>query len=77
MSFLGGKRLPPRMCSGYLRPSYQRCKCGELATCWGATSGFLCANCALEEWNEMSEREQLELLGFDYDADGFEVSEAG
>ena len=43
----------------------EMCKCGHVATHYGDTSGFMCVDCALTEWDGLSEEEQLEMLGFE------------
>ena len=40
--------------------------CGDVATVYGDTSGEMCVPCALNVWNELTDDEKLELLGFDY-----------
>ena len=40
--------------------------CGDVATVYGDTYGDLCVPCALNVWNELTDDEKLELLGFDY-----------
>ena len=40
--------------------------CGDVATVYGDTSGELCVPCALDKWDELTDAEKLNLLGFDY-----------
>ena len=39
--------------------------CGDVATVYGDT-GALCKRCAIDKWDELTDAEKLELLGFDY-----------
>ena len=57
------------MRTGYPYPEErQMCeKCGEeVATRTSITHGNLCTSCALLVWNELTDEEKLDLLGFDY-----------
>ncbi len=40
-------------------------KCGAVAQCYGETSGYLCFDCARDEFNELTNVEAVELLGFE------------
>lgn len=61
-----GKAYEGCMCAGYARPQVHECaRCGDTATCYGDTSGYLCTACALEEWDDLTTAEQLEKLGFE------------
>ena len=55
------------LCTGYPHPHpYHECqKCGAPAECYGDTSGFLCFDCAKEEFEELTDEEAVELLGFE------------
>lgn len=55
------------LCSGYAYPAPKRkCrKCGAEAECYGDDSGYLCFDCAREEFEELSDVEAVELLGFE------------
>ena len=52
---------------GYPNTPYERiyCSCGAPAQCWGSTSGYKCFSCAREEYNELTNEEAVELLGFE------------
>lgn len=39
--------------------------CNAPATCWGSTSGYRCFNCAKAEFEELTDEEAVELLGFE------------
>ena len=39
--------------------------CGDVATVYG-DSGEMCVPCALDKWDELTDAEKLNLLGFDY-----------
>ena len=45
---------------------YHCAKCGAPAEVYGETSGYLCLDCALDKWDELTDAEKLDLLGFDY-----------
>ncbi len=57
------------LCSGYPHPrsAYRHeCRiCGAPAECYGETSGYLCFECARDEFNSLSDREAVEALGFE------------
>lgn len=42
------------------------CVCGEPATVYGDTEGFMCTGCAIDKWGKLTDAEKLDLLGFDY-----------
>lgn len=49
----------------YRRSAAVPCRrCGNPAEVHGDTSGNLCIECALEEWDELTEDEKLDKLGF-------------
>lgn len=46
--------------------AYHECqKCGAVAECYGDTSGYLCFECAKEEFDDLTDEEAVELLGFE------------
>lgn len=46
--------------------AYHECqKCGAEAQCYGDTSGYLCFECAKEEFDDLTDEEAVELLGFE------------
>lgn len=53
--------------TGYPTPPREElcCKCGLPAECYGDTSGFLCFACAREEFDDLTDEEAVELLGFE------------
>ena len=55
------------MCYGYDHPQQiPECRiCGAPAECYGETSGYLCFECARDEFNSLSDREAVEALGFE------------
>lgn len=52
---------------GYPNTPYERifCSCGALAQCWGSTSGYKCFECAKKEFEDLTDAEAVELLGFE------------
>ncbi len=59
------------LCTGYAHPiptkerSEECRKCSRPAECYGDTSGYLCFDCAREEFNDLDDEEAVELLGFE------------
>lgn len=55
------------LCYGYAHPApKEKCRrCGAEAECYGNDSGYLCFDCAREEFEELSDVEAVELLGFE------------
>lgn len=55
------------LCTGYAHPiPTQECRiCGRPAECYGDTSGYLCFDCAREEFDNLGDEEAVELLGFE------------
>lgn len=48
------------------KPEQHVCnKCGKMADCWGETSGYKCFECAREEFDDLTDEEAVELLGFE------------
>ena len=41
------------------------CTCGAPAQCWGATSGYKCFDCAKKEFEDLTDEEAVEILGFE------------
>ena len=41
------------------------CICGAPANVWGYTSGYKCFDCARREFEELSDEEAAEILGFE------------
>lgn len=55
------------LCTGYPHPRqhYECQKCGAPAECYGDTSGYLCFDCAKGEFDDLTDEEAVELLGFE------------
>lgn len=55
------------MCYGYPHPQQiPECRiCGATAQCWGEDSGYLCFDCARDEFRHLSDIEAVEALGFE------------
>ena len=46
--------------------SHDCSRCGNTATVYGDSYGFMCTACAIDTWDELTDSEKLSLLGFDY-----------
>lgn len=55
------------LATGYPEPQEDKvcCVCGAPANVWGYTSGYKCFDCARREFDDLSDEEAAELLGFE------------
>ena len=55
------------LCTGYPHPrqTHECCICGASAQCYGNDSGYKCFDCAKEEFDDLTDEEAVELLGFE------------
>ena len=55
------------LCSGYPHPRriHECRKCGAPAQCYGEDGDYLCFSCARAEFEDLSDEEAVELLGFE------------